>query len=183
MNLRFGSGRYRPIVLLEAHHSPADVYRLLRAADLCYVGSLDDAAIAPRSPEANRVLEPLFEFSGACAGCGETPYLSLLTQLFGDRLNEFGVKDVHLPPAQSEFVANQLGKTAVIVWCAGSPNPLGAYLFPVPLKRCMTPTRSASGSPSCPRDSTRTATAMRRTRNGSCSMAPAKSPRSAATKM
>ncbi|OED44937.1 pyruvate:ferredoxin (flavodoxin) oxidoreductase [Endozoicomonas sp. (ex Bugula neritina AB1)] len=31
-------------------------------------------------------LEPLFEFSGACGGCGETPYLKLLTQLFGDRL-------------------------------------------------------------------------------------------------
>ncbi len=31
-------------------------------------------------------LEPLFEFSGACAGCGETPYLRLLTQLFGDRM-------------------------------------------------------------------------------------------------
>ena len=30
-------------------------------------------------------LEPLFEFSGACSGCGETPYLKLLTQLFGDR--------------------------------------------------------------------------------------------------
>ena len=30
-------------------------------------------------------LEPLFEFSGACAGCGETPYLKLLSQLFGDR--------------------------------------------------------------------------------------------------
>jgi len=32
------------------------------------------------------VLEPLFEFSGACAGCGETPYLKLVTQLFGDRM-------------------------------------------------------------------------------------------------
>lgn len=31
-------------------------------------------------------LEPLFEFSGACAGCGETPYVKLLTQLYGDRL-------------------------------------------------------------------------------------------------
>ncbi len=31
-------------------------------------------------------LEPLFEFSGACAGCGETPYLKLATQLFGDRM-------------------------------------------------------------------------------------------------
>jgi len=33
-----------------------------------------------------QLLEPLFEFSGACAGCGETPYLKLLSQLFGDRL-------------------------------------------------------------------------------------------------
>ncbi|NIO39561.1 MAG: pyruvate:ferredoxin (flavodoxin) oxidoreductase, partial [Burkholderiales bacterium] len=31
-------------------------------------------------------LQPLFEFSGACGGCGETPYLKLLSQLFGDRL-------------------------------------------------------------------------------------------------
>jgi pyruvate-ferredoxin/flavodoxin oxidoreductase len=33
-----------------------------------------------------QLLQPLFEFSGACAGCGETPYVKLLTQLFGDRL-------------------------------------------------------------------------------------------------
>jgi pyruvate-ferredoxin/flavodoxin oxidoreductase len=33
-----------------------------------------------------QLLEPLFEFSGACAGCGETPYVKLLTQLFGDRV-------------------------------------------------------------------------------------------------
>jgi pyruvate-ferredoxin/flavodoxin oxidoreductase len=33
-----------------------------------------------------QVQQPLFEFSGACAGCGETPYIKLLTQLFGDRL-------------------------------------------------------------------------------------------------
>jgi len=32
-----------------------------------------------------QILQPLFEFSGACAGCGETPYVKLLTQLFGDR--------------------------------------------------------------------------------------------------
>jgi pyruvate-ferredoxin/flavodoxin oxidoreductase len=34
----------------------------------------------------SQLLEPLFEFSGACAGCGETPYIKLLTQLFGDRV-------------------------------------------------------------------------------------------------
>ena len=33
-----------------------------------------------------QLLEPLFEFSGACAGCGETPYLKLVSQLFGDRM-------------------------------------------------------------------------------------------------
>ncbi len=33
----------------------------------------------------SQLLRPLFEFSGACAGCGETPYIKLLTQLFGDR--------------------------------------------------------------------------------------------------
>jgi len=35
--------------------------------------------------KSSQFLEPLFEFSGACAGCGETPYVKLLTQLFGDR--------------------------------------------------------------------------------------------------
>ena len=32
--------------------------------------------------------QPLLEFSGACAGCGETPYAKLVTQLFGDRMNK-----------------------------------------------------------------------------------------------
>ena len=35
--------------------------------------------------KGSQFLEPLFEFSGACSGCGETPYIKLLTQLFGDR--------------------------------------------------------------------------------------------------
>jgi pyruvate-ferredoxin/flavodoxin oxidoreductase len=47
---------------------------------------LDRAAVDPDSVKTSQLLEPLFEFSGACAGCGETPYLKLLTQLFGDRL-------------------------------------------------------------------------------------------------
>jgi pyruvate-ferredoxin/flavodoxin oxidoreductase len=36
--------------------------------------------------KGSQFLEPLFEYSGACAGCGETPYIKMLTQLFGDRL-------------------------------------------------------------------------------------------------
>ncbi len=39
-----------------------------------------------RTSRARSSCEPLFEFSGACSGCGETPYLKLLSQLFGDRL-------------------------------------------------------------------------------------------------
>ena len=42
VNVRFGSGSHRPILLLERHHEPADVFRLYRAADFCYVGSLHD---------------------------------------------------------------------------------------------------------------------------------------------
>ncbi|MBI2828447.1 MAG: trehalose-6-phosphate synthase [Acidobacteria bacterium] len=42
VNLRFGTDRYRPLILLEAHHEPAEVYQFLRAADVCYVGSLHD---------------------------------------------------------------------------------------------------------------------------------------------
>jgi trehalose 6-phosphate synthase len=42
INTRFAAADSRPIILLEAHHDPLDVYRLLRAADVCYVGSLHD---------------------------------------------------------------------------------------------------------------------------------------------
>jgi pyruvate-ferredoxin/flavodoxin oxidoreductase len=42
--------------------------------------------IARLDHKGSQFLEPLFEYSGACAGCGETPYLKMLTQLFGDRL-------------------------------------------------------------------------------------------------
>ena len=46
----------------------------------------DRERISHTQVKDTQLLEPLFEFSGACAGCGETPYIKLLTQLFGDRL-------------------------------------------------------------------------------------------------
>lgn len=46
---------------------------------------VDRTAISLTQMKYNQLLQPLFEFSGACAGCGETPYLSLLSRLFGDR--------------------------------------------------------------------------------------------------
>ena len=45
----------------------------------------DRKAIKPHLVKDVQLLRPLFEFSGACAGCGETPYVKLMTQLFGDR--------------------------------------------------------------------------------------------------
>ncbi|MBQ7091168.1 MAG: pyruvate:ferredoxin (flavodoxin) oxidoreductase, partial [Clostridia bacterium] len=40
----------------------------------------------PNTVKNSQFLQPLFEFSGACAGCGETPYIKLVTQLYGDRM-------------------------------------------------------------------------------------------------
>jgi pyruvate-ferredoxin/flavodoxin oxidoreductase len=45
----------------------------------------DRRKVRMTSIKANQLLQPLFEYSGACSGCGETPYLKLMTQLFGDR--------------------------------------------------------------------------------------------------
>ena len=56
----------------------------------------------PFSVKGSQFEQPLLEFSGACAGCGETPYMKLVTQLFGDRM----------------MVANATGCTSVFV---GSP--------------------------------------------------------------
>ena len=46
----------------------------------------DRDAFAPTTVKNSQLIAPLFEFSGACAGCGETPYLKLASQLFGDRM-------------------------------------------------------------------------------------------------
>ncbi len=45
----------------------------------------DRSLFTPTTVKNSQLLQPLFEFSGACAGCGETPYVKLLSQLFGDR--------------------------------------------------------------------------------------------------
>jgi pyruvate-ferredoxin/flavodoxin oxidoreductase len=50
------------------------------------IPELDRDLLPHDSVKGSQALQPLFEFSGACAGCGETPYLKLATQLFGDRM-------------------------------------------------------------------------------------------------
>ena len=64
--------------LLEAERTNYDFFLGLPELPRAEVVRLDH--------KGSQFLEPLFEYSGACAGCGETPYLKLLTQLFGDRL-------------------------------------------------------------------------------------------------
>ncbi len=49
------------------------------------IPELDPESIKRNTVKGSQLCTPLFEFSGACAGCGETPYVKLMTQLFGDR--------------------------------------------------------------------------------------------------
>ena len=48
--------------------------------------SIKEDAVSDKNVKASQFAKPYFEFSGACAGCGETPYIKLVTQLFGDRM-------------------------------------------------------------------------------------------------
>jgi pyruvate-ferredoxin/flavodoxin oxidoreductase len=50
------------------------------------IDEVDRTKLNPGTVKESQLLEPLFQYSGACAGCGETPYLKLVTQLFGDRM-------------------------------------------------------------------------------------------------
>ena len=58
----------------------------------------------PSTPKGSQFLRPLMEFSGACAGCGETPYVKLLTQLFGPKM----------------YIANATGCSTI--WANSSPT-------------------------------------------------------------
>ncbi len=63
--------------------------RVQEAANVKYFLDLPEMAnseIDPSTIKGSQLLKPMFEFSGACAGCGETPYIKLATQMFGDRM-------------------------------------------------------------------------------------------------
>ncbi len=69
-------------------HGAADAAARAPSAATTSSSSPCPRSTAPRSRSTSRARsssQPLFEYSGACAGCGETPYIKLLTQLFGDR--------------------------------------------------------------------------------------------------
>ena len=68
---------------------PAEQHRDRERASFDFflgIPPLRDERLAADTIKGSQTRQPLFEFSGACAGCGETPYLKLLTQLFGDRI-------------------------------------------------------------------------------------------------
>jgi pyruvate-ferredoxin/flavodoxin oxidoreductase len=75
---------------------------------------IDRTGINLGTVKNSQLLEPLFEFSGACSGCGETPYVKLMTQLFGDRAiiaNATGCSSIYggnLPT--TPYAPNKLGR-------------------------------------------------------------------------
>ncbi len=73
-----------------------------------------DNLMAPTTVKGSQFIQPLMEFSGACAGCGETPYVKLITQLFGDRMliaNATGCSSIWGASAPSmPYCKNQEGK-------------------------------------------------------------------------
>lgn len=62
---------------------------------------------------ATQFNQPLFEFSGACSGCGETPYIKLLTQMFGDRMmisNATGCSSIYGGTQAAPYATNNVGQ-------------------------------------------------------------------------
>ncbi len=78
------------------------------------VGYKDTIADKFLNVKSSQFAQPLFEFSGACAGCGETPYIKLITQLFGDRMivsNATGCSSIYGASAPSmPYTKNKLGR-------------------------------------------------------------------------
>ncbi len=80
---------------------------------------VDRSRVRINTVKGSQFLQPLFEYSGACAGCGETPYVKLLTQLFGDRViisNATGCSSIYggnLPTAP--WAVNREGRGPA--WC------------------------------------------------------------------
>ena len=86
---------------MEANVSSQEVFDFGRAIE---VKPEVVAKFKPETVKGSQFKQPLLEFSGACAGCGETPYAKLITQLFGDRM----------------YIANATGCSSI--WGNSSPS-------------------------------------------------------------
>uniref|UniRef100_Q3APU4 Pyruvate:ferredoxin (Flavodoxin) oxidoreductase n=1 Tax=Chlorobium chlorochromatii (strain CaD3) TaxID=340177 RepID=Q3APU4_CHLCH len=82
-----------------------------------HIPEFDRTKLNIKVVKEQQLQQPLFEFSGACAGCGETPYIKMMTQLFGDRLvigNATGCSSIYggnLPTTPYTTNAQGLGPT------------------------------------------------------------------------
>ena len=78
------------------------------------VGYKDTILDKTKTVKNSQFAQPLFEFSGACAGCGETPYIKAITQLFGDRMmvaNATGCSSIYGGSAPATpYCTNKVGK-------------------------------------------------------------------------
>jgi pyruvate-ferredoxin/flavodoxin oxidoreductase len=97
--------------LREAEHANWDFFLTLP--------ELDRRRVKTTTLRQQQLMQPLFEFSGACAGCGETPYIKMLSQLFGDRAviaNATGCSSIYsgnLPT--TPYATNSCGRGPT--WC------------------------------------------------------------------
>ena len=84
------------------------------------VTSKQDLVDIKQSPKNSQFAQPLFEFSGACSGCGETPYVKLISQLFGDRqmiANATGCSSIYSASIPSTLSITPCSRTsASLVW-------------------------------------------------------------------
>src|SRR5699024_6081426 len=94
------NGKALTMAPLESQMPEQEIYNYGQTLDI-----KDDvvAKFKEASVKGSQFKQPLLEFSGACAGCGETPYAKLVTQLFGERM----------------YVANATGCTSI--WAGSSP--------------------------------------------------------------
>ena len=74
----------KALVMKSLESQQAEVERWNKVVET--VGYKEDAVDKTKSVKNLQFAQPLFEFSGACAGCGETPYIKAITQLFGDKM-------------------------------------------------------------------------------------------------
>ena len=98
--------------------APQPPLREQEAENLAFFDAIpypDRKSFTPHTVKNSQLLDPLFEFSGACPGCGETPYIKLATQLFGDRMviaNATGCSSIYggnLPTTPYTFNAEGRG--------------------------------------------------------------------------
>jgi len=86
------------------------------------IPDMDRKLINPSTIKNSQLLRPLFEFSGACSGCGETPYVKLVSQLFGDRQSSRTQRAA--PPIYGGNLPTTLGPRMI----SDAARPLGRRL-------------------------------------------------------